>query len=310
MRWLRGVDAVDERCGRATKIVHVTDAEGDFFEFLARFESGDTRFVVRAGQLDRIVLRDGEEMSLAEAIADTRPRLHRHIALSERKHIKRRVGHRSRRKHPARSARVARVAIGATTVHFRKTKYTDVRIAPFAINVVRVWEPAPKVGEPPVEWVLLTGEPVGSKRALARVVDLYRLRWTIEEFFKALKTGCALEKRQVESYHGFRKVLALFAPIAYRLLLLRALERTSPDQDARSLFTDTELRLLLAATRGDTHGPVTLRDALLRLARLGGHIKNNGPPGWLTLGRGFDHLVMLVLGARLAAKKCKKFDQS
>jgi hypothetical protein len=34
---------------------------------------------------------------------------------------------------------------------------------------------------------------------VAAVVDHYRGRWTIEEFFKAIKTGCALEARQLES---------------------------------------------------------------------------------------------------------------
>jgi hypothetical protein len=32
--------------------------------------------------------------------------------------------------------------------------------------------------------------------------------------------------------------------------------------------------------------PATVRDAMLGIAALGGHIKNNGDPGWLVLGRG------------------------
>ena len=31
-------------------------------------------------------------------------------------------------------------------------------------------------------------------------------------------------------------------------------------------------------------------DLLYAVARMGGHIKNNGPPGWLTLARGFHVL--------------------
>jgi len=48
----------------------------------------------------------------------------------------------------------------------------------------------------------------------------------------------------------------------------------------------------------DTH------DALLALARLGGHIRNNGDPGWLTLGCGFEELLVLEAGFHIARKPC------
>ncbi len=43
-------------------------------------------------------------------------------------------------------------------------------------------------GETPVEWFLLTNLPVDTPDEIAFVVDCYRGRWTIEEYFKALKT--------------------------------------------------------------------------------------------------------------------------
>ena len=73
------------------------------------------------------------------------------------------------------------------------------------MNVVRVWETDPPRGQPAVQWVLLTSEKIGSAAALQRVVDIYRKRWLIEEYFKALKTGCSLEKRQVGSFDALRK---------------------------------------------------------------------------------------------------------
>jgi hypothetical protein len=38
---------------------------------------------------------------------------------------------------------------------------------------------------------------------------------------------------------------------------------------------------------------------MLAIAALGGHIKNNGDPGWLVLGRGLHDLLLLELGPRL-----------
>jgi DDE family transposase len=70
------------------------------------------------------------------------------------------------------------------------------------LNVVRVWEPKPPRGAPAVCWMLYTSEPIDTAEQLLTIVDQYRSRWVIEEFFKALKTGCAFEKRQLESYRA------------------------------------------------------------------------------------------------------------
>jgi IS4 transposase len=50
--------------------------------------------------------------------------------------------------------------------------------------------------------MLYTSEPIDTAEQLLTIVDQYRSRWVIEEFFKALKTGCAFEKRQLESYRA------------------------------------------------------------------------------------------------------------
>jgi hypothetical protein len=45
----------------------------------------------------------------------------------------------------------------------------------------------------------------------------------------------------------------------------------------------------------------TVRDAMLGVAALGGHIKNNGDPGWQVLGRGFRRFLELEEGWDLRA---------
>jgi hypothetical protein len=295
LRWLRGVEAIETARSDRFGVVHITDAEGDFFELLDALRS--TRFVIRAGQLDRTVLVKGSPSALQQAVATVPVRVKREIALSGRAHKPRSKALNSRRRHPERSERVARVAIGSLRLGIPPTRYGKSRGAPLEANVVRVWEPSPPTGEPAVEWVLVTSEDVSSPRALERVVDLYRRRWVIEEYFKALKSGCAIEKRQVESYEALRKVFALFVPIAYRLLLLRGLDRLDGDQPATAIFSAAELAILeRAPSNRGLPPPVTVHQALLHVARLGGHIKNNGPPGWQTLAWGYQRLLTLRLG--------------
>ena len=83
----------------------------------------------------------------------------------------------------------------------------------------------------PVDWKVVTTEPIGSIEAIERVVDVYLTRWVIEEFFKALKTGCAFEKRQLGTLGALLNALALF----YRLRTncSRCAVRLEPSPTAR-----------------------------------------------------------------------------
>ena len=289
-RWLRSVAAVDEHA----RAIHVIDAEGDFFALLEAIAAAGSRFVIRAAHLQRIVETAGERGSLESVIANLKPVVSRTIALGERRYVERLRGPRSRKSHPQRDARQARVSISAMPIDLKLR--TPANSAALSVNVVRVWEPKPPAGQDPIEWVLLTNEDVGEPAALERVVDLYRKRWLVEEYFKALKTGCSLEKRQVESFAALKKVLALLAPIACRLLLLRALHRQAADAPPSAGFDEVDLTLIVQAQRQPTPWPKTLEEAYLLLARLGGHIRNNGPPGWMTLAAGYETLLMLRIG--------------
>jgi hypothetical protein len=311
LRWLRGIEDVERLRNGEFEAIHVTDAEGDFYELLASLHQNNTRFIIRAGQLDRIVMRDHAQVRLRDAVDGIQADAQRDIDLSVRKnaHAKPR-GKAKRYQHPDRSARSARVAFGACVVTVSKTKYSDVPCKPFEVNVVRVWEPDPVLGEPAVEWVLFTSEKVSSREDIERIVDLYRLRWTIEEYFKALKSGCALEKRQIESYDALCKVLAILAPIAYRLLLFRSLARCAPEAPATRAFSPIELAILARApSNRNLPPPKTMADALAHLARLGGHLPRNGQPGWMTLGRGYERLLTLALGWRMGEER-RRSDQS
>jgi IS4 transposase len=46
----------------------------------------------------------------------------------------------------------------------------------------------------------MTTEAVETAEQVAAVVDAYRARWLIEEFFKALKTGCGFEAGSVRNF--------------------------------------------------------------------------------------------------------------
>lgn len=91
-------------------------------------------------------------------------------------------------------------------------------------------------------------------------------------------------------------MLALSLPIAVELLALRTLARSDETAPATAILTDEALKAL----RHISHRPLplkpTVQDALWCIAGLGGHIKNNGPPGWQVLQRGMEKFAAFAAG--------------
>ena len=84
----------------------------------------------------------------------------------------------------------------------------------------------------PVDWLLLTSEPIDTDEQILEVVDVYRACWLIEEYFSALKTGCAFERRQLESKSTLTKALALFARVdAVTYALIESQSGRCPDRN-------------------------------------------------------------------------------
>jgi hypothetical protein len=154
-------------------------------------------------------------------------------------------------------------------------------------------------------------EPIDDAEALLRVVDLYRTRWLIEEYFKALKTGCAMEARQLESLETLLVAFGIFVPIAWRLLRMRSLSRHPEPISAQLVLSPLQIALLRQHRRAKLTGEEpTVRDALMAVARLGGHLKSNGDPGWIILCRGYTSLLNLEEGYLLARDGPSRCDQS
>jgi hypothetical protein len=101
--------------------------------------------------------------------------------------------------------------------------------ASLKMNVVAVTERNGPKGREPIAWYLGTNEPIDTIEHVAVIVDAYRARWVVEELFKALKTGCRIERRQLESCAALRIAFARFLRTAARLLALRDAARSEPD---------------------------------------------------------------------------------
>jgi hypothetical protein len=294
LRWYRGIDIAQSQVEpTGTCLLHVADRECDSYALMAMCLARKARFIFRARN-NRNALQGGIKVPIRDLIGDSEVVLEREVPLS------RRLGAsapKSRRVHPPRDSRVARLCFTRTNATFRRPGIAGAHLPKtIAINVLHVFEVDVPAAQEPVDWLLYTTEALDTQEQIESVVDYYRCRWQIEELNKALKTGCVVQDRQLESFEALTTMLALSLPIAVELLALRTLARSDEMCPARVVFNDQQL----AALRHISHRPLpdhpTAQDALWCIAGLGGHTKNNGQPGWQVLQRGMEKFVAFAAG--------------
>lgn len=276
---------------------HVFDRGADNFEVYCRLLEQRCDWVIRAAQLKRkIVTPDGDALPL-DAYLKTLP-------VGGTYELEVAANHRQQ-------ARTARVEVRYGTVALRRPKHRsayarECGIAVVTMNVVEVREIDPPSGQTPLHWVLLTSHAVAGFSAAWRVIEYYERRPLIEEFHKALKTGCRLEERLYETARRFEAVTAMLSITAVRLLQLKAVAAAEPERPAEQVVPRKWIDMLSAVRKGKHQTIRTARDFMRGLAGLGGHLgrKRDGEPGWITLWRGFNKLHLLLRGAAAMNKKC------
>ncbi len=293
-RWGELVETVREHAGSDAQLVHVMDREADIYWLLAQLQQQRERFVIR--HRERRLPPGSDQRTTRDLLVHASVMVCRSAKLEARSD--KRSG-KARITHPPRAERLAKLAFHAATAVLPRPPAAPPECSErLTVSLVLVSEVDTPAGEEPVEWMLLTSEPVETADQILAVVDHYRARWRIEECFKSIKTGCCFEKRQLSSYQTLVVALGLTLPVAFTLMRLRDLGRRDHDEPASTVLSDLELEVLHAAVPKCPRRP-TVRQAMLAIAHLGGFLARNGEPGWSTLGKGYETLLSYVAGYRL-----------
>jgi hypothetical protein len=165
----------------------------------------DRRCVIRSSHYRQLV--DEEHELLSEACVCTQDVVELDVPLSPS--ATRKLPNAAKHYAP-RAHRVARLAVSARSVELRAPQHLRLADSSVAVNVVHVRELDVPEGDEPVHWVLYTSEPVATVTQVLTVLEYYRARWLIEELFKALKTGCEIEKLQLETYDELVNALDVY----------------------------------------------------------------------------------------------------
>jgi hypothetical protein len=276
--------------------VEVADRGADVLEFLDFADSSGKYYLVRSKHNRRISLENGGETKLHD-FARTLPEGGRRTV-----EVAAAAGH------PGRTVTVA-VSWAKVTLLIPKQPRGEIRGVPLTTWVVRVAKIDPPPGVEPLEWILLTNVPADDLAAANERIDWYKCRWIVEEYHKALKTGCQIEDMQFTTEGRLQPAIALISVVAVSLLQLRDASRR-PDAETRpatALFPALLVTVLSLWRHGKRRSDLSVHEFCYALARLGGHQnrKCDHRPGWLVLWRGWTKLqAMAEHASALANERC------
>ena len=282
---------------QGARYIHVFDRGGDQFELYCRILRTQTGWVGRAAQLKRkIRTPQGENMALSACLEQLPVAGTYTLQLVTNK------------EQPARRATME-VRFGCVLVP--KPKHASKWVKESGIHTIAMWvvearEINPPKGIQAARWVLLTSEAAESFDAAWAILEYYEKRWLVEEYHKALKTGCRLEARQYETAKRLEAITGILSILAVRLLQLKMVARDDPQRPADEVVPQKWISMLACLRKRTSSVSWTIREFYREMAKLGGFLgrKSDGEPGWITLWRGFEKLHLCLRGAESYQKRC------
>ena len=283
-RWLEGFERGAELAASLpdTRVVYVADRECDMHEFMVRAQ--------REPGIDWLI-RATHNRCLAEG-DKLWDRLAQAPVLGEVSFIL-----------PARPHRPSRPVV--LTVRAERVTLHPKGGEPVTITALRAREESPPARVEPLDWRLLTNRSVATLAQAAELIQWYGTRWSIEVFFRILKTGCRVEALQLSTLDRLEPALALYLIIAWRILYLTVLGRTTPELPCDAVLDPAEWQAVYVAIHRRPAPGITppLSTMLGWIAHLGGHLgrKCDGPPGPQALWIGLQRARDLAWGMQLAS---------
>jgi len=279
--------------------VHVSDSGSDIYQYLATCRALGKHFVVRACR-NRVLLATESEPAGSDVVQHL---LDHARSLPPAAASSYTITVPAHDKQPARQATIVQAWTQVVVAPPVQAPAPIRAHGPLTVWLLRAWEPdpPPEVKEA-VEWVLLCSLPIQDLADAQRCIAWYSCRWLCEDYHQCLKTGCRIEKRQLDDGADIERLLGFLAPIAVRLLQLRQAARRAPDEAATTVFEPLLVQVLAQRYHLDWRA-VSLEQFYRHVAMLGGYLgrRRDGPPGWRTLWHGWRYLSDLTDGARLVA---------
>jgi hypothetical protein len=290
-RWLDALAATEATLPVEPTVVTVADREADFYDLFAAPRRPTSHLLIRAKPRRRV--RHVERLLGAAVRANP--------ATGTMTVDLRRGDDRPPRR-AILTIRFATLDIAPPSTHPRRKELPHLRL-----TAILAEEENPPHGQKPVCWWLLTTLAIATLADAVEAVRRYALRWLVERYHYVLKSGCRIERLQLETAARLERALATYAVVAWRLLWLTYEARRHPEGSCEAVLPREQWQVLHRVVHKTARVPASppgLREAVRQIARLGGFLarKGDGEPGVKTIWRGLRRLNDLVTGWRLSLK--------
>ena len=282
-KWLHGLETTDSIIPETVQVVTIADREADVYDLFACPRRQGSDFLIRATQNRCLV---GCEQHLWETLESVESQGKMTVEV---------------KRNPTRPSRTATLTIGYATITIEppQNRAKKEQLAPITLQAILVTEIDPPAEVEPISWLLLTTLEITSIEDVRKYVQWYSYRWLIERYHYVLKSGCGIEKLQLQTAQRLEMALATYSIVAWRLLWLTYLARCSPDDSCEQVLAPHEWQILYATIHHQLYPhptPPTLAEAVNWIAQLGGFLgrKGDGYPGVKVIWRGMSRLHEIV----------------
>lgn len=309
-KWVEALRAVEQALPPEQPVLLIQDREADIFAFLAAPRRENTHLLIRAAQPRRVCVVTASPPDTAQNTSAPCQNLFAALETSPIARIDTiQVGRR-----PDEAARAVTLAISYLPVRVlppvrqgRARRLDDcplvwlLQAREVARDGAGQWNPTPKG----LHWVLLCTLPIRDAEHAATVIQYYARRWQIERFHFVLKSGCQVEKLQMDRALSLMKALSLYSVVAWWLLYLTHLARVAPATPADQVMEEGVLELVCAGERRPVE---TVSELVLAVARVGGfrRLPSAPDPGVKSLWLGLRRLYERYQGWQLALQRIEK----
>jgi hypothetical protein len=284
-RWVQTLGSSTEALPESVHVVTVCDREGDMYELFDEAAQEGQPFLIRIAKNRNT----GENGKLLDGIRE-KPCMGKATAMIPRS------------SHTGVKEREAILEIRYECFQIRRpqilNKIKKLKSVQEA-TVIYVQEEQQDESIEPIEWYLLTNEPVGSVEAAYEKVRWYKQRWKIEQFHHVLKSGCKVEKLQERRMDKTTLLVLMYSIVAAAIMNITYIGRIHPELPCSVCFERDEWELLYCTgnkTKIPPENPYPIADAVRYLSWLGGpkRAPSDGPPGVKTIWIGLDKLNTLL----------------
>jgi hypothetical protein len=295
-RWIQSGLKSKEVLSAAQSITIVEDREGDIYEQFCMVPDDKTHLLIRSR--DNRNLANGEKLYDALAAEPLAGNYSFEIEPDNRK---------------GRKKRTANIAVRFRKVIVQKPSGRISKDLPRELELYGV--EAKEVDGPKkdsVKWRILTTHSVNSFEEALTIINMYQMRWHIEQVFRLLKRqGFRIEESELSTGWAIRKLTVLLLNNVLRVIQLLLAYGKEESQPTNEVFSSDEIVCLKMLSQQYEKKNTRVQNiypgdklswASWVIARVGGWkgYVNQRPPGPITMKRGLDQFELIYKGWLLA----------